>query len=42
MTGLLERLFGGGQSLEGLPEPVAANATLRKRFDPSMDIFYTY
>jgi len=38
MTGLLERLFGGGQSLEGLPAPVAANAGLRKRFDASRDI----
>ena len=38
MTGFLERIFGCGQVLEGLPGPVAANTTLRKRYDPSLGI----
>jgi len=38
MTGLIERIFGGGQALEGLPAPVAANATLGRRFNASTGI----
>lgn len=38
MIGLLDRIFKGGQELDGLPAPVQRNATLRKRFDPSVDI----
>jgi DNA polymerase-3 subunit epsilon len=38
MKGLLDRIFGNGQELEGLPASVAENAALRRRYDASVDI----